>query len=107
MPSCLLQIIHQTYGSVTTDVRGTEDITGISESRQLVLDLLKYAIDHEKNEGLFFAAGVPTSNVPIPSTTIGLVTNSTSPDAYAKRQLSEMFSALIATPCFAHNLSSS
>jgi len=100
----LLHNIHQTDGSVTTDLRGTVDITGISETGQLVLDVLNNTIDDGKDEGLFSVAGVTTSNSPLPSTTIGVVTGYASPNAYAKKQLSEKYPALITTPCFSHQL---
>jgi len=98
----LANTVNKTTGKALSDLRSTHDITGVSETADLVLGLLEKEIDDCVEAGLYARPG--DASVPSASTLVAIVSDSASVNVAAKRRLQQKYPALIILACAAHQL---
>jgi len=89
---------------VMTELHTTVDITGLAETGHLVQDVLQKVLEDGQANASFSVAGATGVDQIHTSTAIGVVSDSASPNVAAKKALVTMCPALIAAPCYAHQI---
>ena len=97
--------VGMTDGVVSSDFRGTVDITGVPETAELVKGAVEEEVQKAGAAGEF-ALPQPTGErlATCPSMVVGLVSDSASSNVLAKKMLASANESLIIVACFPHQL---
>jgi len=83
------------------------DVTGVAETGQNVLDVLRKTIGDGNSEGLLSVSGAADVEFEQSSTVVGVVSDSASPKVSAKKQPQAQHRSIGTAPCFADRLTCS
>jgi len=103
----LLHSTHHTDARIKMDRRCTMDVTGVAETGQVVLDVLRKTIGDDNSEGLLSVSGAADVDFEQSSTVVGVVSDSASPKVSAKKQPQSEHRSIIIAPCIADRLTCS